>query len=49
MELDTAADPEVDALWLNEAQRRAQEIDEGLVQCVPAEDVFRRLESSLKK
>ncbi|HEY6457759.1 MAG TPA: addiction module protein [Steroidobacteraceae bacterium] len=49
IELDVAADPEIDALWLDEAQRRGQEIDEGLVQCVPAEDVFKRLESTLKK
>ncbi len=49
LELDVATDPEIDALWLDEAQRRGQEIDEGLVQCVPAEDVFKRLESTLKK
>jgi len=49
IELDMAADFEIDALWLAEAQRRGQEIDEGLVECVPAEDVFKRLESTLKK
>jgi hypothetical protein len=49
VELDAAADPEIDALWLDEAQRRGREIDEGLVECLAAEDVFRRLESSLKK
>ena len=41
IELDVAADPEIDALWLDEAQRRGQEIDEGLVQCVPAEQCSR--------
>jgi Putative addiction module component len=49
LELDVAADPKIDALWLDEARRRGQEIDEGLVKCVPAEDVFKRLESTLKK
>jgi putative addiction module component (TIGR02574 family) len=49
IELDMAADPEIDASWIDEAQRRGHEIDEGLVQCVPAEDVFKRLESTLKK
>jgi hypothetical protein len=49
IELDMATDPEINALWIDEAQRRGHEIDEGLVQCVPAEDVFKRLESALKK
>ena len=49
IELDGGADPVIDALWLDEAQRRGQEIDAGLVQCVPAEEVFKRLESTLKK
>jgi hypothetical protein len=28
--------------WLDEAERRAREIDEGLVQLVPAEEVSRK-------
>jgi putative addiction module component (TIGR02574 family) len=49
VELDTASDPEVDAAWLEEAQRRGKEIDDGTVQCVPASEVFERLRSALKK
>jgi putative addiction module component (TIGR02574 family) len=48
-ELDGAADPDVDAAWLEEAQRRDREIEVGDVHAVPAEEVFKRLEASLKK
>jgi putative addiction module component (TIGR02574 family) len=48
-ELDGPSDPEVDAAWLEEVQRRSRELDEGLVQAIPAEDVFAELEASLKK
>jgi Putative addiction module component len=48
-ELDGPADPDVDAAWLAEAQRRDRELDDGSVQSLPADEVFARLESSLKK
>jgi hypothetical protein len=48
-ELDGPADSEVDAEWLREAQRRGREIDDGVVDCIPAEQVFSRLESLIKK
>jgi putative addiction module component (TIGR02574 family) len=48
-ELDGPADPEVDAAWLEEARRRDLELDQGLVESIPAEEVFRRLRSTLKK
>lgn len=48
-ELDGPADPDVDAAWLEEAQRRCREIDEGTVRCVPADEVFARLRASLKR
>jgi hypothetical protein len=48
-ELDGPADPDVDAAWLAEAKRRDKEIDDGLVETIPAEEVFRSLEASLKK
>jgi len=48
-ELDGPGDPDVDAAWLAEAQRRSAEIDAGIVQCVPAEEVFARLEKMLKR
>ena len=48
-ELDGPADPDVDAAWLKEAQRRSREIDEGTVDCVPADEVFAKLRASLKR
>ncbi len=48
-ELDGPADSEVDAEWLREAQRRSREIDDGSVACIPAEEVFARLEALIKK
>ena len=48
-ELDGPADPEVEAAWLREVSRRSEEIDSGAVQGVPADEVFRRLHSQLKR
>jgi putative addiction module component (TIGR02574 family) len=48
-ELDGPADSEVDAEWVREAQRRSREIDDGLVECIPAEQVFANLEALIKK
>ncbi len=48
-ELDGAPDAAVDAAWLDEAQRRAHEIDEGLVKCVPADEVFAKAEQHIRK
>ena len=48
-ELDGPADPEVEAAWLREVSRRSAEIDSGAVQTVPADEVFRRLHSQLKR
>jgi putative addiction module component (TIGR02574 family) len=48
-ELDGPADRDVDAVWLAEAQRRDQELDDGQVRSVPAKEVFDRLEATLKK
>jgi putative addiction module component (TIGR02574 family) len=48
-ELDGPADSEVDAEWLREAQRRSREIDDGVVECIPAEQVFANLEALIKK
>jgi putative addiction module component (TIGR02574 family) len=48
-ELDGPPDAEVEAEWLREAQRRSREIDDGLVECIPAEQVFARLEALIKK
>jgi putative addiction module component (TIGR02574 family) len=48
-ELDGPPDPDVEAAWLEEVERRAAEIDSGQVTCVPADEVFRRLDTLLKK
>lgn len=48
-DLDGPPDPDVEAAWLAEAGRRAREIDAGQVQCIPADEVFRQLDSLLKE
>jgi putative addiction module component (TIGR02574 family) len=48
-ELDGPADRDVDAAWLAEAQRRDRELESGGAQSLPADEVFSRLEASLKK
>lgn len=46
--LDALSAQEIDELWLDEAQRRLQEIDDGRVRVVPAEDVYRKAQALLK-
>ena len=46
--LEESESPDVEDLWLKEAQRRAEEIAEGKVECVPAEDVLRRAREKLE-
>jgi putative addiction module component (TIGR02574 family) len=46
-ELDAPADPEVEKAWLQEAQRRYQELVEGKVKGVPGGLVFERVRSRL--
>ena len=48
-ELDGPPDPDVEAAWLEEVRRRGREIDAGQVKLEPADQVFRKLEASLKK
>jgi len=48
-ELDGPSDPGVDAAWLEESQRRSREIDAGTVQCVPADEVFAKVDALLKR
>jgi putative addiction module component (TIGR02574 family) len=47
-ELDGPPDPDVEAAWLEEIQRRSRELDEGSVKAVPAKEVFARLRERLK-
>jgi GTP-binding protein HflX len=44
---ESEPDPEVERLWLEEADRRYQEYLEGKVQAIPAEEVMKRLRDSL--
>lgn len=46
-ELDTPADPDVERVWLETAQRRYKELVEGKVRGVPGPLVFERLRERL--
>jgi putative addiction module component (TIGR02574 family) len=48
-ELDGPADAGVDAAWAAEIQRRSREIDDGVVQCTPADVVFGKIDALIKK
>lgn len=48
-ELDGPSDPNVEAAWLEEVRRRGQQIEAGQVELLPTDQVFRKLEASLKK
>jgi Putative addiction module component len=48
-ELDGSSESDVDAVWLEEAKRRDQEIENGTVEMIPADEVFLVLEASLRK
>jgi putative addiction module component (TIGR02574 family) len=48
LSLENLTESELETAWLDEAERRAQEIDEGLVQLIPAEEVSRKARALLK-
>jgi hypothetical protein len=48
-ELDGSPDEGVEAAWLEETERRSREIDSGAVECIPAKDVFARIDKILGK
>lgn len=48
-ELDGPPDEGVEAAWLEEAERRGREIDSGVVECIPATEVFSKLDKILGK
>jgi putative addiction module component (TIGR02574 family) len=48
LSLDDMSEPEVEEAWLDEAERRAAEIDQGLVQLISAEEVSRKTRALLK-
>jgi len=47
-ELDGPPDAHAEAAWLEEVQRRSRELDGGLVETIPAQEVFARLRKRLK-
>ena len=48
-ELDGPSDADADAAWAAEIQRRSREIDEGAVQCIPADEVFSKIDALVRK
>ena len=46
--LDEPSEAEADQLWLEEAPRRAAEIDQGTVQLVPSDEVSRKARALLR-
>lgn len=48
LSLDSLDEAEVEAAWLVEARRRAEEIDRGEVQPIPAEEVRRKAQALLR-
>jgi putative addiction module component (TIGR02574 family) len=46
--LDTLSEAEIEQLWLQEAARRAAEIDQGLAKRIPADVVRREAQALLK-
>ncbi len=48
LSLDSPSENEIAEDWLVEAQRRARELDEGIVQPVPEEEVRRKAQTLLR-
>ncbi len=46
--LEGIADPEAEALWLAEAERRLAELESGAVAGTPANEVFQKSRSTLR-
>jgi len=45
--LDELSESEIEALWAQEAERRLDELEEGLVTEIPADEVLRRARGSI--
>jgi hypothetical protein len=48
-ELDGPPDPGVEQASLEEAQRRSRELDTGVIETIPAEEVFAKARAELKR
>lgn len=47
--IDQRDQAEIDAYWIQEADRRYQEIEDGIVTPIPGEEVMARLHSRMKR
>ncbi len=47
--LEDFVNPEIEQAWLEEAKKRWHEIEEGKVQCIPAEEVMKKARANLNK
>jgi len=45
--LDELSESEIEALWVEEAERRLDELEQGLVTEIPAEEVLRRAQTAI--
>jgi len=45
--LDELSDAEIEALWVEEAERRLDEMEKGLVTEIPAEEALRRARAAI--
>lgn len=48
LSLESMSESEIEEAWFDEAERRADEIDQGLVQLIPAEKVSRKARELLR-
>jgi putative addiction module component (TIGR02574 family) len=48
LSLEDMSEPEIEQAWFDEAERRAAEIDQGLVQLIPSEEVSRKAHALLR-
>ena len=48
LEESVASPEEIEKLWLAEAERRFQELRDGVVQGIPAQEVFAQLRAKLR-
>ncbi len=46
--LDSPSENKISEAWLKEAQRRAQELDEGTIQPIPSDEVKRKAQALLR-
>lgn len=46
--LGDLGDPEIEQMWLEEAEKRWLEIEKGKVECIPAETVLTKARNNLK-